>query len=315
LEGFAFTLVDGTLGVEKKSIYRVSKENIFFSIEYITDSLYKMKYQKIVLTIFLWIVFFAGIMAILSLSSMKENMEDNTTPTTPSNNSCPDLLVQNGNVLLLYNRQLPIGNGNNPIPFANLDEYITYVENQRNLGNDCPVLYLQNEYNAQGNQVYRIRPSPFELEAGLPSVVPPTYSNQAMSTAINQYTNNVGLSSPIAPQMTPVVTNVVDASRENGAYNANQYAGFDPHGQYVGVYTNVDQIHYSTANNQLSDNPLDPNWGGVEYTNQSIQSGKYADNNITKPLLFQPRGEFIPPRGSSGFPPPVDILYSKTNTF
>jgi hypothetical protein len=39
---------------------------------------------------------------------------------------------------------------------------------------------------------------------------------------------------------------------------------------------------------------MDPNWGGVEVTNQSIQSGKYEDNNIFKPMLYQPKMAFIP---------------------
>ena len=52
---------------------------------------------------------------------------------------------------------------------------------------------------------------------------------------------------------------------------------------------------------------MDANWAGVEYTNQSVASGKYDENNISKPLLFQPRGQFNV--GLPGvLPPPQDVL-------
>jgi len=76
----------------------------------------------------------------------------------------------------------------------------------------------------------------------------------------------------------PVI--VQDASRENKTYNTDMYAGFDPTSQYVGVYTNLDQIHESTSFSELSDNPMDENWGGVSYTKYAVDSGKYVDNLV-----------------------------------
>jgi hypothetical protein len=282
-----------------------------------------MKMNKIIWTIFLIFVFLAGIGAIFSLSNNNkavENMENpipspatpSSTPT-PTDDSCPDLLVKNGNVLLLYNTKKPIGNGDNPIPFANLDEYIQYLEKQREKGIQCPILFLQGENNAQGEYVYRIRPSPFDLQGGLPPMTEPVYPNDTTSQAINDYYSNVGLLAP-APMPQQIqqkdVVQVMDASRESN-YNTNQYAGFDPQGLYVGRYTNIDKIHDSTVGGggapALSDNPMDPNWAGVEYTNQSVLSGKYADNNVTIPRLFQPRGE-INPYVPNMYGPPKDII-------
>jgi len=218
------------------------------------------------------------------------------------------MLIQNGNILLLYNSNIPVGNGINPIPFASLDEYIQYVRQQRSQGIDCPVLFLQQENNAQGQNVYRIRPSPFDLQGGLPPVIPPMYSNESISSKLNQYYSGVGLSNPIPTQTgSPNVIQVMDASRENGNYNTNQYAGFDPQGLYVGMYTNIDQIHDSTSQGALSDNQMDPNWGGIQYTNQSLQTGKYAENNISRPLLFQPKGQ-INANIQGMMPPPQDII-------
>jgi hypothetical protein len=73
---------------------------------------------------------------------------------------------------------------------------------------------------------------------------------------------------------------VQDASRENTSYNTNMYAGFDPTSQYVGVYTNIDEIHASTSYSELSENPMDSNWGGVYYTKDAVDSGKYKDDEV-----------------------------------
>ena len=51
---------------------------------------------------------------------------------------------------------------------------------------------------------------------------------------------------------------------------------------------------------------MDPNWGGVEYTQQMIDTGKYEENNITKPMLFQPKTAFMPIDNKG--PLPKDII-------
>jgi hypothetical protein len=61
---------------------------------------------------------------------------------------------------------------------------------------------------------------------------------------------------------------------------------FDPHNQYVGVKTDLDKRHASTEiTGPISDNPMDPNWGGVAYTQSTVDSGKYAGEEIIKPLM------------------------------
>lgn len=216
----------------------------------------------------------AGIYVILTPHRMIEKLanggENNGQGESVSDSDCPDLLVQKGDRLLLYNSKKPESD-TNPIPFLNLDEYIYYLAQQRKNGNDCPILYLQQENNAQGQDVYRIRPSPFEPQGGLPSI-----------TNLNQQKTATG----------PVM--IKDASREHGPYNKNNYSGFDPTSQYVGIYTNIDVIHDTTKATAISDNPMDPNWGGVDVTNEAVESGKYNDNNVIKPMLFQPKMAFLP---------------------
>lgn len=239
-----------------------------------------MNKVKMLFILFLVIVFLTGLYIYLF---MKEGFDNEETETQ---SSCPNLLVQRGNVLMLYNTDKPIVDGINPIPFFNLDEYINYLEIQKSRGNDCPVLFLQQENNAQGEDVYRMRPSPFDLQGGLPS----------MTTLYQEPDGSI-----------PIIKEV-DANRENPPYNANNYAGFDPHNQYAGVYTNIDKIHDSTNHRKISDNPMDDNWAGVIYTQQMIDSGKYNDNNITKPVLFTPKSTMFYPSLPGNFPPPKDII-------
>jgi hypothetical protein len=167
---------------------------------------------------------------------------------------CSNVLLRRGNRLLLFNTYLPESD-TNPLPFYNLDEYTNYIEIQRNKGYRCPVLYLQEENDVQGKDIYRIRPSPFSLEGGLP---------------------------PEIPNPRPIV----DASRENQPYNKNQYNGFDPYNRDIGVYTDLDKIHDSTRQAPVSDNPMDTNWGGIAHSQEMIDLGKYNDNAVGKPTMI-----------------------------
>jgi cbb3-type cytochrome oxidase subunit 3 len=229
---------------------------------------------KVLFLLFLLITFLVGIYFIFSANTQKtlDNKKEGF-----ADDSCPDLLIQKGNVLMLYNTKQPMDDGKNPIPFFNLDEYINYLEIQRSKGINCPVLYLKQENNTQGEDVYRMRPSPFDLQGGLPAMVP-----------------------------TPEVKRA-DSSRDNPPYNANNFNSFDPQGLYVGKYTDLDKLHDSTKQNKISDNPMDPNWAGVIYTQQMVDSGKYVGSSITRPVLFTPKTSFYPTiPGPTA--PPVDIL-------
>ena len=44
--------------------------------------------------------------------------------------NCPDLLIRQGNDLLLYNSRIPVVKDLNPIVFSNLDEYIEFTRNE-----------------------------------------------------------------------------------------------------------------------------------------------------------------------------------------
>ena len=95
--------------------------------------------------------------------------------------------------------------------------------------------------------------------------------------------------------MAPVnIAPIIDANRNSKKYNVNNYPGFDPNGLQIGVYNALDAVHDSTNNTQISDNPMDANWGGVEVTQQAVDSGKYEENEIVKPTYFNPKTQFFP---------------------
>lgn len=203
-------------------------------------------------------------------------------------NDCPGLLIKSGNSLLLYNSKLPEQPGVNPLPFYNLDEYINYLDIQRKKGIHCPVLFVQEENNTQGQSVFRVRPDVFQPQGGLP-----------IQDSIVR---------PVAPVSQPPVQ-IADASVQHGPWNSNQYAGFDPTGQYIGRYTTLDAVHDSTFKGKsLSENPMDGNWGGVIYTKQAVDSGKYKENEV------------VPPAKALGFAEKTDNIReleisSQTNIF
>ena len=181
--------------------------------------------------------------------------------TVTETNTCPNLLIRSGSSLLLINTKEPRSD-KNPLPFYSLDEYINYVEIQKKHGNNCPVLVLQEEVNTQGHQVYRVRSNPYSYEGALPATR-------------NIYNN------PEHP------LKYTDASRESAIYNRDNYPGFDPMNQYEGIYTELDKIHDSTQMEIISDNPMDPNWGGVVFTHNAVASGKYIENEVYSTAKYQ----------------------------
>ena len=226
---------------------------------------------KLVL-VFSLIVFLAGLYYYTSF----EGLETMTK-------SCPDVLIRKGNTLLLYNSKT----NEDPLPFYNLDEYINYLEIQRNKGIDCPVLFLQYETTAQGKDVYRMRPSPFDLQAGTPPNIDPTLFGKMSSI-----------------DGTPI--QVLDATRD-GKYNQGLFAGFDPYGLHVGQRTELDVIHESTGMKPESENPMDFNWGGVQVTENAVRSGAYADRYVSKPLYFTPKTTYLPDIYGAGPRPPNEV--------
>lgn len=179
----------------------------------------------------------------------------------PKRTRCPNILVQRGSEFYLYNSKVAKVPGVNPIRFKNLEDYSEFMDWLRSKDIRCPVLFLQYSYDTQGNAVYRIRPGPQDLQGGLPPNLP--YSTAAAS----------------APAPAPAgLVKLMDASRDDPPYNSGSYPGFDALNSNIGDFTTLDQMDAANTNpDGFSDNAMDPNWGGILYTQTSIDSGKYAD--------------------------------------
>lgn len=193
------------------------------------------------------IVFLSGLYFYIIYGNNKNTLEALTTMN--GQHRCPNILIQKDAKYYLYNSNIAKVPGVNPIEFNNLEDYVEFLEWQRSAGIRCPVLYLQNTYDAQGNPVYKVRPSATELQGGLPP------------------TTSVPL--PLK------FTQLVDAGRDDPPYNKNSYPSFDESSYYVGAITPLDMIRHSEENMLYSDNAMDPNWGGREYTQALVDAGYY----------------------------------------
>jgi hypothetical protein len=189
------------------------------------------------------------------------------------NPKCPNLLIQKDSKFYLYNSKLAEVPGVNPIQFDNLEDYTEFLDWQRSQGIRCPVLYLQSTYDAQGNQVYKARPSVSEPQAGLPpSSAPP-----------------IGIASQVPPIMEsslaskemvyPNPTLLVDATQNDPPYNKGGYPAHDQTSYYVGTTTPLDMMNYEKA--PVSPDPMDPNWGGSEYTQKLVEQGYYKGSEVS----------------------------------
>jgi len=198
---------------------------------------------------------------------------------------CPNLLIQKGSRIYLYNSKLAQVPGVNPVEFENLEDYTEFLDWQRSQGIRCPVLYLQHSYDAQGNPVYKVRPSVSEPQGGLPPSIstssPSMQGNTAPSIAssigdlIKEDSMNTKIMAPPNPKF------LVDATRNDPPYNKNSYPAFDQSSFYVGTTTPLDKISAKEENMLYSPNPMDDNWGGAEFTQSLVDQGYYKDNEVS----------------------------------
>ena len=203
------------------------------------------------LNILLAIIFMIGLCFYLKCSDANyvEGLKNNIE------NRCPNILIQHDKQFFLYNSKLAKIPGVNPIEFDNLEDYVEFLDWQRSQGIRCPVLYLQKTYDAQGTAVYKTRPSVTNLQGGLPPSI-----------------------SSIPSKPNPTL--LVDATQNDPPYNKNSYPSFDPTSHYVGTTTPLDNINQQQENMLYSPDPMDDNWGGIEYTQSLVDKGVYAGNEV-----------------------------------
>jgi hypothetical protein len=209
------------------------------------------------LTYLLIVLFLAGLYFYTKYTGKiySENFTNNTNEIR-----CPNMLIQKDSKFYLYNSKIAKVPGVNPIEFENLEDYTEFLDWQHSQGIRCPVLFLQQTFDAQGNPVYKVRPSVSEQQGGLP----PSY--------------------PLAPNPTLLV----DATRNDPPFNKNSMPSYDQTDFYVGTTTPLDMMNNNQNSvqdeNMLyagpSPNPMDTNWGGADYTQSLVDKGYYAGNEV-----------------------------------
>ena len=183
---------------------------------------------------------------------------------------CPNLLIQKGSKYHLYNSKVAQVPGVNPITFNTLEDYTEFLEWQRSQGIRCPVLYLQQSYDTQGDRVFKVRPSVSDLYGGLPPTTRMVNPSPAMLQTVQ----------PSSPVNYPNPTLLVDATQDDQPFNTNSYPAYDPTSFYIGTTTPLDKMDILQENAPISPNPMDPNWGGAKYTEDLVDAGYYDDNQV-----------------------------------
>jgi len=155
---------------------------------------------------------------------------------------CPNVLIQDGEELILKNSHLADIPGVNPVRFKNLEEYAEFVQWQHSQGIHCPVLYFKKSYDAQSHEGY------------LPLPLPP----------INGESQEF-FKHPDA---------------DNPPFEMRTYPAMDPHNQDIGEKTMLNEYHYVGESEPVSTNPLDSNWGGANFTMKAVDEGVYKGNEV-----------------------------------
>lgn len=190
------------------------------------------------------------------INNRKENFENRL------NYRCPNLLIQKDNDFYLYNSRLANVPGVNPIRFNNLEDYVEFIKWQKSQGIKCPILYLQQMYDAQGNPVYKQRKSPCDLMGGLNdypanSLFYQPFESLPNKDYINQYDANQML---LIQEQNNILTSPIDGSESDS---------FDS------IYTN--------NSNNIGGNSADAmsaNWGGKDYTRKLVSEGYYDSDKV-----------------------------------
>ena len=145
----------------------------------------------------------------------------------------------------MLNKDKAVIPGINPVRFDNLEQYAEFLQYQRRMGIICPVLFLEEGFDAQNNRVWRASSDPFDPKGG----------SQPTSWQMPNTLEAKGDS---------VVSKLFDANIDNDPpANGGEFPGFDPHNQNLGKWTPLDKMFHSKQ--KYSNNPMDSNWRGNTY--------------------------------------------------
>ena len=227
-----------------------------------------MKIIQFIKTNYLSII--AIIMFLLGLNYYMKSSKEGLTngQDQGQNDNCPNMLIEKDGAIYLLNSKMPIEDETNPIKFSNLEEYVEFVEMQSSKIQKCPILYLQYTTDTQNNDLIVVKPSILENNGGI-QITPTSSSSSSIKYDDAYFEKN----------------KILDATRDSTPnssipFNAGMYQGFDPDNQDIGLDTPLDQLFVEKS--AVSANPMDPQWGGRNYTKNKLDAGEYADNYVYK---------------------------------
>ena len=235
------------------------------------------------LFILIIIVFLAGIYFVAMYDTKTATEAFTVAPR------CPNMLIQKGSRFYLYNSNLAEVPGVNPIEFENLENYVEFIDWQRSQGIRCPVLYLQQSYDAQGQEVYKVRPSVTEPQGGLPPAPSTTtiMSNPSVDNTITGVGNVMGPDSTVDAGNTVMGPGNTAVGGGNTIWADNTMRGSNTMNTNANANTqkirptSCKEATENTENLLFSPNPMDDNWGGQRYTQQLVDAGCYVGNEVS----------------------------------
>ena len=145
---------------------------------------------------FILLAFLFGFYICLNYSNKQvvEYFQNNNNNNNNNKRTCPNILIQKGNVLWLYNKNEKTIPGINPIIFEKLSDYVKYVEWQQQNNIECPILYFQEIETTQGERKLRHFPNYLNKNGGLPS-----FNNLQYSKGSNDYMPTIRKTSDFHP--------------------------------------------------------------------------------------------------------------------
>jgi hypothetical protein len=210
--------------------------------------------------LFILMAFLAGFYFYVKRQTGTED-DDTFEGFASAQTNCPNMLVQTGSKFKLFNSNNPKVK---PIEFDNLEDYTTFLEWQHKNGVTCPVLYLQQTSDVQGDDVFKVRPSVTEPQGGLLSH--PVPAGQKYVSELLDTPNN---------------TKLVDASHDDPPYNRHGYPAFDQSSYYVGSTTPDMAINNTPVGSNKSGSAMETNWDSPAFTQKMIDQGAYKGSEVS----------------------------------
>uniref|UniRef100_A0A6C0H4U4 Uncharacterized protein n=1 Tax=viral metagenome TaxID=1070528 RepID=A0A6C0H4U4_9ZZZZ len=187
--------------------------------------------------------------------------------------NCPNLLIYKNSKYLLLNTRLKTVPGVNPIVFDDLNDYTKFLEWQKSQGLHCPVLFLQQSYNTQGEKEFKQQPSVFEPQFGLP---PSKLISKYQSSPQQPLPNQTSTQQPLPNQTS--TEQPLPQQQPSQYFDSNIKYSYKPFLNYF--YKWFSSPKEEQKNKDKYSDPMSKYWKGPKYTQKLIDKGYYSGNEV-----------------------------------